>query len=202
MRKTKKAAFYKVLDPKGEGKKETFPEDNCCYVIDGGYLLRRVRWPHEGTYDYLYEHYISYVHRHYGQHCYIVFDGYENLHRSTKAEEQNRRAREYQATEIDFTDNMLLTVKQDKFLKNAKNKVRLIKGLMNKMESVGTTKVAKGDADTLIVNTAIDLSKTKPNVVLVGTDVDLLLLLAQFSKSKNDIFLLKQGYDKVPTEIF
>ena len=49
--------------------------------------------------------------------------------------------------------------------------------------------------------TAIDLS-TNNNVVIVGTDVDLLILLIQLSKEDNQLYLYKQGAGKCPDKVF
>ena len=55
-------------------------------------------------------------------------------------------------------------------------------------------------ADALTVRTAIDLSTN--NNVVVGTDVDLLILLIQLSKEDNQLYLYKQGAGKCPDELF
>ena len=63
-------------------------DDECCgdetvedcnvqnverYVIDGGYLLRRVVWDKNSTYQEIIQRYLHYVESHYGK-CSVVFD--------------------------------------------------------------------------------------------------------------------------------
>ena len=47
------------------------------------------------------------------------------------------------------------------------------------VESVCSTALADEDADVLLVDSSIDLAKTGKHVVLVGQDIDLLILLSQ-----------------------
>ena len=87
--------------------------------------------------------------------------------------EQNRRAMKLQSTEILFTDDMPITIHQERFLANGKNKAMFIQGLTGHLELAGIqVKRAVADADTLIVQTPIELS-TNNIVVVVGTDEDL-----------------------------
>jgi len=54
---------------------------------------------------------------------------------------------------------------------------------------------------TLIVQTAIELS-TKNTVVVMGTDVDLLILLIQLPKQDSHLYLYKPGAGKSPDKVF
>ena len=68
---------------------------------------------------------------------------------------------------------------------NGKYKARLINGLKVHLEQAGIrVKEAAADANTLIVQTAIELSQNK-DVVVVGTDTDLLILLIQLCQEGN-----------------
>jgi len=113
------------------------------------------------------------VQKHHGTNSVvIVFDGYSDTP-STKGMEQNRRAMKLQSTEILFTDDMPITIHQERFLANGKNKAMFIQGLTGHLELAGIqVKRAVADADTLIVQTPIELS-TNNIVVVVGTDEDL-----------------------------
>lgn len=54
---------------------------------------------------------------------------------------------------------MPITIRQDRFLANGKNKARLINGLKVHLEQAGIRVTeATADADTLIVKTAIELT--------------------------------------------
>ncbi len=56
---------------------------------------------------------------------------------------------------------------------------------------------SKGDADSLIVSTALDISSTsQTNVIVVGTDVDLFVLLIQLGNSQHKVYYFKQGHGK------
>ena len=66
----------------------------------------------------------------------VVYDGYSDAP-STKSVEQNRRAMKIQSTEILFTDDMPITIQQERFLSNGKNKARFIQALARYMEDAG-----------------------------------------------------------------
>lgn len=59
------------------------------YVIDGGYLLRRVVWDKMSTYGEIIRKYQDYVRSRYGTST-VIFDGYEDGP-STKDHEHSRR---------------------------------------------------------------------------------------------------------------
>lgn len=107
-----------------------------------------------------------------------------------------------QSAAILFTDNMPITIRQERFLTNGKNKAMFIQALTGYLEHAGiVVNHAVADADTLIIRTAIDLSRNK-NVVVVGTDVDLLILLIQLSKQDNQLYMYKPGAGKCPDKVF
>ena len=63
--------------------------NNAYYVIDGGHLLHTATWPTPCiTFKDVCDNNVTYVSRHYGKECTIVFDGYDNLQMSTKVAEQ------------------------------------------------------------------------------------------------------------------
>jgi len=97
---------------------------------------------------------------------------------------------------------MPITIHQERFLTNRKNKARFIQGLTGHPQLAGTqVKHAVADADTLLVQTAIELS-TNNIIVVVGTDVDLLILLIQLTKQDSQIYLYKPGAEKCPDKVF
>jgi len=61
------------------------------YVVDGGWLLHKVKWQSVGTYDDVLDQYVHYVCRYFGSKATIVFDGYGNGP-TTKDQEHNRRS--------------------------------------------------------------------------------------------------------------
>lgn len=52
------------------------------------------------------------------------------------------------------------------------------------------------DADTLIVNTAIEETSKTNSVTIVEEDVDLLVIMTALAGSKHNIFVLSQGKGK------
>ena len=57
------------------------------FIIDGGYLLRKDRWPVNIIYREICMEYVKYVVHHFGENCIFVFDGYDNLANNTKSHE-------------------------------------------------------------------------------------------------------------------
>ena len=72
---------------------------------------------------------------------------------------------------------MLVTLKKDEFLSNQVNKQKFINLLYENLEHAGySTRHAKGDADVMIVDSAITKERDQ-TTVLIGEDTDLLVLL-------------------------
>lgn len=63
-------------------------------------------------------------------------------------------------------------------------------------------KQAEGDADTLIVNTAIEVAKSGELTAVVGDDIDLLVLLTALTPPETEIFFLKPGRGRIPTTLY
>lgn len=101
MRKGKKSSLY-----------DAFPEDNYAThdlrastnVVDGGFLLHRVKWNVGTKISVLCEQYIAYVLKHYGQNCTVFFDGYGDFN-STKRAEQKRRGLTKTSVDINFNES-------------------------------------------------------------------------------------------------
>lgn len=165
------------------------PEE-ATYVIDGGHLLHTVTWPKNGTYQQVCDTYVNYVKHHYGSESHVIFDGYEEM--TTKAQERQRRSGKTMSSEILFEPGMTATTRQTSFLSNSKNKSRLIRYLTDDLRASGITVTQhKGDADPVIVSTALDLDdKSDDPVVVVATDTDILVLLVSESPLDNNIHLL------------
>ena len=87
MRKTQKSAIYDCF----QCVNVEIDNTNTTYIIDGGYLLHRVVWDREETFDVIFEKYVHYVHRHFGHNVIIVFDGYTDYKKNIKAAGQRHR---------------------------------------------------------------------------------------------------------------
>ena len=93
------------------------------YVIDGGYILRRVIWDPDVSFRELIRKYLTQVGSRYGL-CTIVFDGYQDGP-STKDHEHFRRNLK-STVSVDISvhlDNSIGTVTQKSFLSNPNNKI-------------------------------------------------------------------------------
>ena len=188
MRKTNKSILAAHLKSKVTKYSEIPPDP--WYVVDGGHLLHTVVWPKDATYQQVCQAYIDYVIRHYGHKSVICFDGYDKL--STKDSEQQRRAKQMKSAVIAFERSMKVTTAQRVFLQNRKNKSRLIKFITDDMNAAGiTVKQATGDADQLIVSTALSLADQQESpVIVIATDTDILSSLVDLANPQGNIFML------------
>ena len=160
------------------------------FVIDGGHLLHIIIWPKDATYQQVLDTYVSSVKNHYGLGSYVVFDGYTDR-MTTKDAERQRRASHLASSEILFERSMKVTTPQKPFLQNTKNKSRFIKFLMEDLARNGI-KVEQhvGDADSLIVSTALLLQNQAKPVIVVGTDTDILVMLISIAPHNANIYML------------
>ncbi|KAK3728718.1 hypothetical protein QZH41_009783 [Actinostola sp. cb2023] len=77
---------------------------------------------------------------------------------------------------------MKVTLKKDAFLSNTENKKRFITMQRRFLQEVGCHTIqAEGDADVLIVKTAVESATERPTV-LVGDDTDLIVLLCYLTR--------------------
>jgi len=99
-----------------------------------------------------------------------------------------------------FEEDTPITLKQENFLSNENNKSRFISFLKAHLQkrNVSVT-ISPDDADPVIVGEAIDLSHvSKRNVVIVGEDIDLLILIIELTPSDMTSLLLKLSKETVP----
>lgn len=164
--------------------------------------MHRVVWYQNESFDSICAKYVGYVQRYYGSNAVVVFDGYNNSTNSVKAMEQRRRAAKCSSVDTYFDETMNVTVSQEKFLSNSNNKSRLISMLSVKFEANNfVVKQAQDDADVLIIETALECSRTNRTVV-VGEDVDLLVILVGRAPINEEIFFLKPGKGKVQRKLY
>ena len=86
MPKTQKSTIYNCFEKVNTDINNT----NATYIIDGGYLLHRVVWDSEETFNVFLDKYVQYVRRHFGDRVTVVFDSYDDSTRNIKAAEQRR----------------------------------------------------------------------------------------------------------------
>ncbi|XP_057656427.1 uncharacterized protein LOC130893976 [Diorhabda carinulata] len=197
MRKGTKSTLYKAFTPTEKANLQ-----GCVYVIDGGYLLHKVVWAGGQSFSSICESYISFVKSKYKDSAVVVFDGYPQ--EGTKYAERERRSRQQMSVDVMFDKTMIPTMPQEKFLGNMKNKIRLISMLKDNFAEAGIhTKQAQEDADTVIVTTAMDLAQQHNCVVIVGEDVNLLVIMISRCRDVNsNIYFLKPGKGAVSQLIF
>jgi len=95
MRKTKKSILYDFIQ---FSNLESFTLGNALYVIDGGFLLHRVMWQFNLTFNQIIKLFLSYKTKHFGTNVVIVFDGNKESSTSTKNMERKRRVKILQWT--------------------------------------------------------------------------------------------------------
>ena len=201
LRRPSKAALASLLLSLLPPGSADLPQDPV-YVIDGGHLLHSVVWPCPATYAEICQTYVSHVLTHYGLTATVVFDGYADFS-STKSEEQKRRAAKRKSADISVAGHIRATVCQADFLGNSHNKKGLINIVREVLQATGVAvKKAVGDADTLIVSTALHHATEGQPVVVIGTDTDLLVMLAARAPSNCNIFQVNPGHSKAPQKVF
>ncbi|KAL4718517.1 hypothetical protein ACJJTC_010356 [Scirpophaga incertulas] len=200
MRKTMKSALYNCFDCLN------FEIDNAnaIYIIDGGYLLHHVVWNRDETFHVIFEKYVQYIQRHFGHNSVIVFDGYTDHTKNIKAAEQRRRTiKTSSSVDIVFDRSMKVSTNQQQFLANTYNKSRFISMLCEELTAAGIPiKQADNDADVLIIETAIEQFESSKTTVVVGEDVDLLILLTARTPTDKIIYFLKPGKAQVQSRIY
>ena len=166
--------------------------NNAAHVVDGGALLRTVKWLPNLTYEVIVAQYKDllrtvkwlpnlthegivaqykdYPMATFGP-CIVVFDGYENGANTKVHKHQIRGAKLSQTVTIEL--NRKVEVPQNIFLKNGKNEKMFIKLLGNNLRANGFSIFeAIGYADTLIVKAAIQQAIEGTSVVVHADDVD------------------------------
>ncbi|GBN72185.1 hypothetical protein AVEN_3675-1 [Araneus ventricosus] len=107
------------------------------------------------------------------------------------------------SVDINFEETITVTVQQESFLANERNKTRLIQLLTQKMVVEGIeTRVATGDSDTYIVRYGLEKETSHPTLAVIGADVDLNVLLIALAPTESGIYFMKPGKGKVKAKIF
>ena len=150
MRKAYKAATRNEILPK-----ETSTDGIEKRIVHGGAFLHKVFWPQNATYGELLSLYVKAARKYYGN-CHIIFDGYDKA--SIKDSEHERRGSKLKQLEVQFSDDMKVSLKREEFLSNSKNKSNLIRKLAPLLESdTQLVTMSTSDADTDIVKVALQV---------------------------------------------
>ena len=171
MRKSAKSVLMKAVT-------KNVPRD-ASYVspvgiLDGG-ALRKIKWIINSTIHNVVLQYSQYIKFKYGL-CCVAFGGYDEKP-SIKDHEHQRCSRNASSyIKVDLHNQ--ISCSQKAFLKNSKNKPKLFNYLNYLANDGHDIRNSKGDADTLIVSTAIQYTKKQDNeVVVVANDTDILVLV-------------------------
>ncbi|KAB0797138.1 hypothetical protein PPYR_08132 [Photinus pyralis] len=200
LRKTSKSTLYKLFDKLHPPLLQN-PNSITHYVIDGGHLLHKVVWQNPAIFSDVFSQYYNYIKYHYGQSVTVVFDGYEEM--QTKIVEQNRRSSGKKMVPIvSFSNLSAVKIPKADFLSNSTNKSNFIRALGKMLVENGiNVKFADGDADTLIVTTAVAISDNFPEgaVAVVSDDTDIMVLLIHYCQKR--LFMIRPGKLSKPNKV-
>ena len=107
----------------------------------------------------------------------VVFDGYGDTTKIVKAGEQCRRTTKTSSTSDIIFDQFMKVPANQQLLANIHNKSRFISMPSDMLitENIAV-KQAQNDAEVLIIETTIEQFNATNTIVVVGEDVDLLIL--------------------------
>ena len=125
-----------------------------------------------------------------------MFDGNSDK-MSIKSTEHARRSPKTASANVTVSDKMVITTSREMFLHNIPNKKQFIKILGEHIEACGVEVVySSGDADVLIVQTALGKAMSEEATVSAeDTDV-LILLMAHWDSILHDIFFSTEKKEK------
>jgi hypothetical protein len=164
--------------------------------------MHRLVLPRPATCGLIYSVIQSYVVKHYGFTYTVVFDGY-SCTKTTKCVEHIRRSNQASSHDLQFDDTMNINCMQQQFLGNSKNKMLFISALRTYLEvSEIKDHQADGDADRMIVDTAMNIAAIKSRVAIVGEDTDILIMLIAHALPEHDLYLLKPGTGQNSNKVY
>ena len=186
LRKTDKSQLAKVLTTNVQSS--NIVSVSRAVVVDGGWLVHKVKWQPGGTYADIAAQYVSFVAKHFGSSALVVFDGYESGP-TTKDHEHGRRA-ELSSPDVLLSGEKPAYRNQSAFLCNGRNKAKFVAFLTAAFKDKGyAVQQSVDDADTVIVSAALELAgNTEVTVVANDTDV-LVLLVYHFTPPLNNVYL-------------
>jgi hypothetical protein len=199
MRKPDKACLHQDFV---KGMTDAAKPHTLTYIVDGGFLLHRVRWSPTMNDSDVIPLFIKYV-TSFGLCVSVVFDGYETGP-SIKDQEHARRSLKAGQSAPDRQINIDTKNigNQEAFLSNVNNKMALINLLTDYLQQHGiSVHQASGDADTLIVSVALHHASSYENlahVAVIAEDTDILaLLLFHRRHNMKDIFSLSRVKERI-----
>lgn len=197
LRKPDKPSLRKVIMPEENSIHKEDIVKICETVLDGGALLHRVRWSKGKKFFEISDAYLRYIRKNYDSKVTVVFDGYED--ESIKSHEHQRRNLVPQSCNVEIHPNNQVPFTQDRFLSNTANKSSFIDFLSGNLLESGIHVInCPGDADSTIVQVALDVANQKTDsVLLVADDTDIAVMLVHhWKKEFADVFFLQERWNR------
>ena len=192
LRKSDKSVLAKELK---KAIRKDFNQEPKTYVLDGGWLLHKVKWQSHVSYAAIVQQYRQFVAAHFGSQVTIVFDGYCNGP-TTKDHEHGRRSLKA-APDVVFDDSKPAYSNQSAYLANEGNKKALVDAIVHELQNAGFQVFqALNDADTLIAHTALQIALSHVPVTVVANDTDVLVLLVYHFKHYMADIVMKSEVSK------
>ena len=193
MQKPVKADLYPLF---ASGLTEANLPSVVQYVVDGGYLIHKVRWNPQMDLCNILPLFLNFLNRFHRQ-VQVVFDGYDSGP-SIKDQEHARRAGK--AAQVGPDRQVHIYTKnvgpQEPFLANTANKKSFIAVLRLYLQQNGiTVHQASGDADTMIVLVASECARQgEIQVGVLAEDTDIFaLLLYHRDSDMADMFFVSES---------
>ena len=168
---------------------ETIFDESTQHVLDGGSLIQRIPWTYGASFSSICNLYAEFISSRY-TNVTVVFDGYPNGP-TTKDCTHLRRTHGKGSAKVKFSVNTPCKTKKEHFLSNCENKQNFINMLGQCLQENDIhVQHATGDADLLIVQTAINYTETN-DTVIIGEDTDLLVLMCyHYDTHKHNLFFV------------
>ena len=146
------------------------------HVVDGGALLHRVHWQKGMIFKNVAEAYVSYANNNYGI-AHVVFDGYDDT-MSTKSNEHSRRLKSTDSSQNVSArqENEAQYSKEHFLFEYPQQKPVNFTFIRFPHKKWASCARIKGDADTKIVATALQLAD-ESNIIVVADDTDVAVML-------------------------
>ena len=193
MKKPDKPSMRKVIMPEEEAIKKDDIKSCDTYVLDGGALIHRVRWPKGTKFIIIAETYVKNIRKNYRLNVTVIFDGYHN--KSTKSHAHLHRNFVSQSCNVNICADNQVSFTQDRFLSNTENKISLIKFLSFHLQEEGISIInCPRDANSTIVETALEIAlKNLGSVSVVADDTDIVVMLVHhWQENMSEVYFLQE----------
>lgn len=193
MRKTDKSKFLKDIVKPESMVSQPYVDSCHQFIIDGGALLRKVRWCKNETFREIANKYTLYIKRNFNS-CTVVFDGYDSP--STKDHEHERRCSIPLSCLVSISDDAINPYLPDKYFTLNGNKAKLVKYLSEKLRNAGVDVIeCLEDADCMIVKSALLSAQTNqgPTAVVVDDTDVIVMLMHHWNDNMDDVVVVQQN---------